>query len=221
MFLNYRDHVLHLLRMLLGQVTDLDAAAGMVWNPVTSAVFFSLALLPLAVWLYRRPANLFHYNPAQHAPEWRGLRGLLIPLLIMVCAEIPRAGLALWQGDLLLRQDVWSLLIEGAEPFSRPAWAQIVQLHFCSNALRLVFGGLLLATFLVRRRIFRNLLIAYILVDNTLLCARYLAFNSIYESDAFVFIYESFTDWSESTQVAMILIPYLLLSRRVHATFYR
>ncbi len=221
MILNYQDRILRLCYRLLDQVADLEEFSSHVTGPLLSAVFLMLALLPLTIWLYHRPPNLFRYLPDEHAPKWRGLHGLLIPLLILITAEIPRAVSALWAGRVLLRREVWSLLCEGAEPFSHPTWAILINLHFSSNALRLLFAGLLLATFLARRRVFRNLMIAYILFDNVLLCVRYLILNSVYEGNKFAFTYESFTDWSESTQIAILLIPYLMISRRIHATFHR
>jgi hypothetical protein len=171
--------------------------------------------------LYAIPPNYRNYDPNEYESEWQGIRGLLIVLAIIVAVEPLRVMLGIAGNAILYTHDVWTVFATPGAAHYNPWFSPFILFTLVTSALQLAYVLLVAIAFIRRKRIFRALAIWY-LVALTLICfINDFLMLQIFsqESRMTVANFESLTRSVRALQAAIILIPYLYWSRRVHATF--
>jgi transglutaminase-like putative cysteine protease len=195
------------------------------WTALSLAMVYSVLLIVGAVSLYR--AQLRPISPPILDSEWgaavshlNGLRGWLILVAIGLVTNPFFLSFTLTKLSSVYSVESWHALTDPAGASYHALWAPVLLFELLANLTLLVSSFLLLILFFQRRRIFPILFIAFMVTTTAIATIDHFAAQRIPR------VAQS-TDHRGASDVArryiacLIWIPYMLVSRRVKATFVK
>lgn len=218
MIFNYTDFSLS----FLSDYFKIELGKNLFRSPNWMLMLYTLVIVYICITAarkaYRIPASYKNYDPSEYDDKWKGLRGTLILLGALLVAEAVKNIVFFINGYYFYSEELWQALTNTGSPLYNNWWEFVIYFYIFAGVYKIIFSGLLFIIYLERKRSFRVLFILYIISDFLFLAVKYFAFTNIFDP-THVLIYESFSDFSLALQFAIVIICYVLFSRRVNATF--
>jgi hypothetical protein len=168
--------------------------------------------------LYSIPVNYRNYNPNEYEPRWRGIKGAMLVLPCLLAVEFVRFFVWMKCDSILFTQQAWQALATPGSTAYSPWFGPFIHITAIGVCIRFVYLFLLVAAFVRRRRIVRLLAAGYLAFVPLLFLIRDILLTQIFPRGHEV-LFENFKQISGVLPFAVIVIPYLFISRRVQATF--
>jgi hypothetical protein len=197
---------------------DGNEVAGISWHLVILTIL-AAAVSAGGAWLfYRRPPNFRRYNPAEYEERHRGFRGGLIALALVGLIEPVRLLLQFEVLPFFYSHSIHEALTARGGSFHDGLFGTLLAVNASAIGIRLGLIPITALAFLHRRRSLRLLGITYIALLVLLPGINDLLLTQMFEQEHQI-VYENFRSLTLTLQLALLLIPYLIFSRRVNATF--
>ena len=151
----------------------------------------------------------------------RGIGGwLLLFTFGRVLAILFWAVALLKDASIFVRPGVWSALTTPGSSAYQPFWSKLIVYETTGHAF-LLFGSIVLVCLLFARwRIFRPLMVSYMVLTPLFLWGDYWLAQPLQELNADA-LQQVLFGALQNTLFALIWIPYLLISERAKGTFYK
>jgi transglutaminase-like putative cysteine protease len=195
------------------------ATGGMNWTIIILGGIYVIFLLTIAVAVYRfqhgKPPLLLEGLP----PHLSGLGGWLILVAIGVIINPIYILSFLAQNSAGYAPETWHNLTDPSRAAYNSWWAPLLIFELLANLTSTVFSVLLLIMFFQRRRTFPRLYVIYLTYTAITAIIDHFAIQLIPAATAQNGQYDS--TLTRTFIACLIWIPYMLLSKRVKATFVR
>ncbi len=201
----------YVVRMLGGEPSG-------AWNSTVLVVAAASAVVAvlLCMRVYSIGPNFRKYDPDEFGSRFRGIQGPLILVGIAVFLEPLHVLLDTLCSLYLDHLSVWQSMVTDAP---RGSWfGCYIAFTGAMLVVRVAFAYTIALAFVNRRRIFRSITIGYMaglviigIIDDFLL--------SQYLNTHHMALVENFEGMMRTLQFTLIVLPYFLFSRRIHATF--
>lgn len=208
------DYLYQYIRRILGGTPspelDSHAIAAIALGFLTASLIGS--------WLYHIRPNFRRYDPDEYDQKWRGIKWTLVPIAVLVAIEPLRVLYEIYVGRLLSLRDTWlTFATEGGHGY-HPWFSALLTASGFLRGMQFGFAALLLIVFIRKRRIFRMVAVGYLLyIPLTFVVLDVLLSKVFGRRDMIVF--ENSDHIFAGLRLALVGIPWVLLSRRVNATF--
>jgi hypothetical protein len=167
-----------------------------------------------------RPANLRRYDPDAYDARWRGFKGFLLVIVVACIIEPLRVAFMLACNDVVFMRETWSVLTRQSHHFSGSFGEPMLIAQAIIPAMQCAFAIALVVAMLKRKRVFRGMTIGYLIGSLVMLAINEFMLNQVFSEYREV-LNENSRRLTTLGSVALPTIGYLLLSRRVQATFHR
>lgn len=172
----------------------------------------------VAARILRQPPNLRRYDPDELPPNWRGMKGALLIVAVICLIEPLRVALMAWCNSVVYMIETWDVLTVASTNIAGTAGGPLLVFQALIAPIQFVSAVALVIALIQRRRVFRNMGIGYLIGSVAALAITEVLINRTLPESREV-LYETSRRLSTMAAVALPATGYLLLSRRVQATF--
>jgi len=195
-----------------------QASPGLDSHTIAAAAIGILIVCWIGSLVYRITPNFRKYDPDEYDAKWRGIKWTLIPVAALVAFEPLRVLGEIYVGRLLYQHVTWLTFATEGSPRYHPGFSALLTANAFLKGAQFAFAGLLLLVFVRRRRIFRLVMIGYLLYIPLMFAVLDMFLSAVFgRLDMIVF--ENSNHIFAGLRLAVVGIPWVLLSRRVNATF--
>ncbi|MBC8146234.1 MAG: DUF2569 family protein [bacterium] len=187
---------------------------------IVVAIIAGVASAFAAKGIVARPVNLRRYDPDELAPKWRGFKGALLAVGLACGVEPFRVLLMTLCNAVVYTREAWTTLTVASKHFSGSGGESLLVFEAIAPAIQLSLAVGLVIAMVKRKRVFRSMAIFYLVGSVVALALNEFLIMQVFAEYREV-TNENSRRLSTMAAVALPTIGYLLLSRRVQATFHR
>ena len=218
MGLKYYDYSINLLHEFVTHYSN-TSAFGSVNFPLLIVPIIILAItFFLAKFIYERKPDYKHYDPNEYPPNLKGFRGLLRIALLLILFIIMINCINFYNSLFLYGSNAWDFLTTQNEKYPSSLWILVILYIITTNFFLLLYSLFLILLAAKKKRVFKLAVIIFLPLDLIISGLKYLLFTQIFEQNHEI-VYQSFIYMSFLLQISIVILAYVVFSRRVNATF--
>ncbi len=213
-FFSHRDYLFQYIEKSAGGELGGDIHFPAVMIAVAAVLVFSW----VSQKLYAIRPDYRRYDPSEYEEKWRGFKRMLIPFLVLVALEPLRVLLAMANDYPYYLADTWRAVAqEGGKGYD--LWfPSFLTLSIIFPSVQFLFAILLALLAWRRKRAFRLLAVLYLALAPLSYMVYDVILSRIFGRNDMI-LTENLAVMFTWIKVAVLGIPFILISRRINATF--